>query len=282
MSTRLSAGDVDRDSGGWRASLSLSFERRGARTVLGDRHRRGPLAVQRSFYPEGHVCHVYLLHPPAGVVGGDGLHVLAKAGAGAAALVTTPGATRFYRSAGPRAQVRQTLSAYGGVMEWFPQENIFFPGADVDLETTVNLDGTGQFLGWEIHCLGRPVLAERFDTGRVVFRLALRREGRPLLLERLVVEKAADLDSPTGLRGLPVVGTLVATGADDSVVRVARTAVSERTDVTFGITRVDDVLLARCLGNSTEGARKLLIAVWEAIRPLLLGRSACAPRIWAT
>ena len=129
---------------------------------------------------------------------------------------------------------------------------------------------------------GRPVLGERFETGRAVFRFSLHREQRPLLLERLNVNGVLDLDSPAGLRGLPVMGTLVATGADDAVVRSARQAASGRTDALLGITRVGDVLVARYLGSSTQQARKLFMHIWRTIRPLVHGRQACAPRIWAT
>ena len=167
-------------------------------------------------------------------------------------------------------------------MEWFPQENIFFPGAVVELDTRVQLDGTARFLGWAIECLGRPVLAERFDAGCAVFRFALHREQRPLLLERLNVSELLDLDSPAGLRGLPVMGTLVATGADDAVVRAARGAVYGTTDALLGITCVGDVLVVRYLGSSTQETRKLFTVIWQSIRPLVHGRRACAPRIWAT
>ncbi len=58
-------------SSGWQAELALTFSRCEQRTVLTARHHRGPLRVQRPFYPEGaEVCHLYLLHPPGGVVGG--------------------------------------------------------------------------------------------------------------------------------------------------------------------------------------------------------------------
>ena len=81
------------DAGGWRAELSLGFTaepvvdgpRDGAPaaplTRLTTRAHRGPLVVQRPFYPEGPgVPHVYLLHPPGGIVGGDSLRVEVSVG----------------------------------------------------------------------------------------------------------------------------------------------------------------------------------------------------------
>ena len=115
---------------GWQASLRLGFAPRAARTALVHREQRGPLAVQRPFYPEGDTCHLYLLHPPGGVVGGDRLDIEARTTGEAHALVTTPGATKFYLSAGHTAHQTQRLRVgAGGALEWLPQENIFFPGA---------------------------------------------------------------------------------------------------------------------------------------------------------
>ena len=113
---------------GWQARLDLGFEQRAGRTVLAHKRQFGPLTVQRPFYPEGGPCHLYVLHPPGGVVGGDRLAVSVLVAEGAHALITTPGAAKFYRSAGPRADVVQRLSVdAGGALEWFPQENILFP-----------------------------------------------------------------------------------------------------------------------------------------------------------
>ena len=116
-------------SSGWVADLSLGFQLIEGKTVLSHRERKGPLAVQRTFYPEGGVCHVYVLHPPGGVVGGDTLALKADLASQTEALITTPGATKFYRSAGSAAKQSQTLSlSTQACLEWFPQENIYFPG----------------------------------------------------------------------------------------------------------------------------------------------------------
>ena len=167
--------------------------------------------MQRPFYPESGVCHVYLLHPPGGVAGGDRLDVAVRVGQGAHALITTPGATKFYRSSGPQARVRQRLSvAPGGILEWLPQEGIFFPGADIQVATELDLQGDARLFAWELQTLGRPALGERFSRGRADLGLALSRDGRPLLRERLRIEGTGGLDGPSTLRGFPICGTLIA------------------------------------------------------------------------
>lgn len=269
-------------STGWQASLSLGFEARGGRTVLARRQQRGPLAVQRPFYPEGAPCHLYLLHPPGGVVGGDSLDIRAEVASGAHALVTTPGATKFYRSAGAQALQTQTLQvADGAVLEWLPQENILFAGAKVRLATEIRLRGSARFIGWECHCLGRPVNHESFLSGQARFQFALYRDDRPLFCDRLNIMATRDLQRPSGLRGQPVIATLVATGADPAALQCARDAVVEL-DPQIAVTRIDELLIARYLGASTERARLAFVALWRALRPVLLAQPACAPRIWAT
>jgi len=267
---------------GWSACLELGFRPGPGRTQLARRHHQGPLVVQRPFYPEGEVCHVYLLHPPGGIVGGDRLDIQVQTATGSHALITTPGATRLYRSAGPEARVEQHLRLQtGSALEWFPQETIVFPGARARVATTIHLEAGARVAAWEIQCLGRPANRETFETGEVDFRLALWRGQVPLLLERLRVTPRA-LDGAAGLRGFPVVGTFVVSGTDDAVVDQARAALPAADSDMLGVTRVGDVLVTRYLGHSTQRARKAFTAVWGAVRPSVFGRPACAPRIWAT
>ena len=264
---------------GWEASLELGFEQRSGRTVLKHRRQRGPLAVQRTFHPEGDTCHLYLLHPPGGVAGGDRLTIEIGLSPQTSALVTTPGATKFYNTTGPTAQQVQHFSLHDGCLEWLPQENIFFPDAAVELGTVVDLHGGARYIGWELNCLGRPVIGERFAEGRALFSTRLRRDGRPLLIDRLAVDKSSLSGSAT-LRDQPVVATFVATGADKAVLARARDVTAQATST--GLTLLGDVFVCRYLGDSTEQARKLFVAIWQAIRPMLIGKEAVLPRIWAT
>ncbi|RKT43717.1 urease accessory protein UreD [Thiocapsa rosea] len=274
-----SAGRAD----GWRARLELAIAPRAGRSRVVDRRRVGPLTIQRPFYPEGAPCHLYLLHPPGGVVGGDRLELQVRVASGAHALVTAPGATKLYRSAGPLALQNQHLAvAAGGVLEWFPHENIFFPGALCGLSTQIALAGDARFIGWEIHCLGRPAIGERFVVGRAEIAMNLSRDDRPVFTDRLRVAGLSSLDGAAGLRGFPVCATFVATGARADALDAARHRLSEVAPSPVGATLIDDLLVVRALAPEVEPVSRLFRHLWSDLRPGLLGLDASIPRIWAT
>lgn len=270
---------------GWHAALSLGFRRDGMRTVLAHRSARGPLQVQRAFYPEGGVCHVYLLHPPGGIVGGDRLEICAGVDAGAQVLLTTPAAGKFYRSAGRRAEQTHAFSvARDAALEWLPQETIVFDGALARSSTRVELAPGARFIGWEIVCLGRPAGGERFTQGQFQQGMEVYRQGRPLLHECNRFDGGGGvLDDHWGLGGRPVSGTLVCTGGDESDLAAVRAALGEDAgDELTGATLLDELLLVRFIGGGAERARERFIRAWEVLRPRVLGRPAQRPRIWNT
>ena len=171
---------------------------------------------------------------------------------------------------------------HGGILEWLPQENILFPGADVKLENHIQLDASAQFIGWEIHCLGRPVIGELFDPGKASFRLALYREQQPLLIDRWQVSGLQNLQGAASLRNHPVVGSWLATGADRDMLQLARETLPQPVRGHIGLTLLGELLVARYLGDSSEEAQRLFRSLWGCLRPLLIGRTACPPRIWST
>jgi urease accessory protein len=262
----------------WRAELELEFEARGARTVLAGRRHDGPLVVQKPLYPEGEgVCHAIVVHPPAGVAGGDELFLDARCGGGAHALLTTPGAGKWYRSSGPWASQRLAFDV-SGALEWLPQETIVFDGARARLETEIRLQGDARYLGWEILCLGRTGAGEKFSRGELRLSTKLYRDGRLLWLERGRLEGGgALLESPAGLQGRPVCGTLVAASAFPMIDLAACREVES-----LAVTQLPGVLVARYLGDSSEAAKRALREAWTILRPSLFGRDAQAPRIWST
>ena len=261
----------------WKARLSLEFRNSGAKTVLAKRESDGPLVVQKPLYPEGEpVCHAIVVHPPGGIAAGDELSLQTKVEKNAAALLTTPGAGKWYRSAGPWA--RQSLDFdVQGTLEWLPRETIVFDGALAELECAVNLGEGARFIGWEVVCLGRTGSGERFERGRLKIATRVRQGSRILFIEKGEIDGGGRLlQSPAGLGGRSVFGTFIAT--DTSLAAQARKAAPE----CIALTQLPGLLVARYLGDSSEEAMRAFAGLWSVLRPAVCGRPAVEPRIWHT
>lgn len=269
---------------GWRARLRLGFAQDGSRTVLCDRDHEGPLYVQRPFYPEGDVCHVYILHPPAGMVGGDVLETHVEVAAGASALITTPASAKVYRSSGAVTVVNQNLSVSGGgALEWLPQDTILFGGSRVDLRTEIQLETSSRFMGWEVLALGRPRSGDHYGAGELSQRTAIRVDGVPRLIDRQAWQAGdAILKAPWGLGGSPVVAAFHVYPGHGELLQQARHLIAAPGFERFAATLLDDLLVIRALGNDATAMREALAAIWKQLRVGVLGRTGCAPRIWAT
>ncbi|MGQ0698926.1 MAG: urease accessory protein UreD [Panacagrimonas sp.] len=270
----------------WKAELSLRMERRDSRTVLAHSQHRGPLRVQKLLYPETPArADLLILHPPAGIAGGDHLHLDIILEAGAQARITTPGAAKWYRSNGAEARQHLRLAvADDAVLEWLPQEAIVFDGARVGTETDIVCTEKSRACGWDIWMLGRGLSGETFSRGHVHQHTRLSRDGRLLWSER--VRLAADgplRASKLGWNGCSVMGSFWALGLplDESLLEQCR-AVNEP-GVQLGITRFEHGLwLARALGLSSERVRAALTRIWSLLRAALCGTAGVPPRIWAT
>ncbi|MCX9157478.1 urease accessory protein UreD [Niveibacterium sp. 24ML] len=269
----------------WQARLALEFERREARTVLSRREHFGPLRVQKALYPEGDaLSHAILLHPPAGIAGGDTLDIDVTVGPGAQALLTTPGAGKWYRADGRRARqdIRLKL-ATGGSLEWLPQESMVFDHADGLATLDVQLSGDARFVGFDLWCLGRRARGERFEHGRMQTQVRISRDARPVFVERAVLQGGeARLASPTALGGATVFGSLLiaAPVIDATLLDICRT--ENPAEGRGAVTRLPGLLVARYRGDDAEAARHWFARLWALSRPTLLGRPACPPRIWNT
>jgi urease accessory protein len=305
---------------GWQARLRLAYapeqpgaEWAGQRTVLRQREHYGPLRVQRSFHPEGPVCHSYLLHPPGGVVGGDSLDLQVQVQAGAHALLTTPAATKFYRTAEATAVQQQSLRvAAGGSLEWLPQLSIVQGGAQVRTGSHFSLDPAARLLAWDFLGLGRPGSNDRYAEGGYEGRLRVDIAGRPEWHEcQRIAGGSAGLHAPWGWRGRGYQATLLAwptpatlledlrrhweLGTQDGLPgkhpgSLAWTAAPPGIDFastwlvvpTVPGTESSGLLMVRWLAVEGEDLWRSMVDTWQFLRPHVLGRPASLPRIWAT
>jgi len=269
----------------WLARLSLEVEADPDRSVLRKSTHIGPLRVQRAFYPESDgTCHVYLLHPPGGVVQGDELEVHVTVGANARCLLTTPGATKLYRCDEKGSRILNRIAVRDGARcDWVPQECIAFNGATSFVKTVVELHGRSEYLGWDIVCLGRPAAGELFERGLLCFEQSVTRDGAPLLSERLVVSGSGSvLQAAWGFDGFSVLGTLlVATGEMQWVDWVRQhVVVADDPHIAWSGSELEGISVFRALGRSAEAVRSVLFTIWDACRRRLGSDGHHSPRIW--
>ncbi len=249
------------------------------------REHRGPLVVQKSLHPEGPgVCQCVIVHPPAGIAGGDRLSLDVAVGREAFAQLTTPGATKWYRSAGSSAsQSLQVRIEEGATLEWLPQGTIVYDGAIARNETRIELAHTSTFIAAEIVSLGRRASGERFRCGQWRQCFDIVRDGALIWSERGVLDPTAGLiASPVGLNDAPVFGTFVAVAPriDDTMIAALRDIAPSQGEA--AVTRLPELLVARYRGHSIEAGGAHFASLWSALRPALSGRAALRPRIWST
>lgn len=266
----------------WNAELDLAYARVGDCTRPARRRHMGPLRVQKHLYPEGpEVCQHIIIHPPAGIAGGDRLTIAADVGPGAWAQLTSPGAAKWYRAEIPARQSLHLSVAPGATLEWLPQETLVFSGAQSHVDTRIDLQGDARLCYWDVVALGRPASGEAFTRGHFQAALDIRRDGELIWHERQRLSGGDRLlHSPIGLRGQPVFATLIITGqANPACLEAGRALPCQGMG---DLTQLPGLIIARCLTDEALAARDWLIRLWRLLRPQLLGRDAVPPRIWTT
>ena len=272
----------------WHASLSLDYTQESDRSVARYTHK-GPLRILQSLYPEGDaVCHNVLVHPPSGLVGGDTLDMTVTVGSGAHGLVTTPGATRFYRSdAGLATQQVHARVEADARLEWLPLEAIAYNGCDGLNRAVFDLAPGAEMMTWDITALGLPAADLPFVQGS--FRQHMEIPG--VWLERGTISASDNrlMNSPLGLAGQRCMATLVfaagsaiAAERSEPALAVARDLLeaSELRLMSGATAPHPQVIVLRVLSPVTEPAMQLLRQVWAAWRHEMWGMSGTVPRLW--
>ncbi len=274
----------------WHARLNLDYLAEAGRCVARFEHS-GPLRILQSLYPEGDAtCHNVLVHPPGGLVGGDTLDIALTVGPGAHALITTPGATRFYRSDGEMAlQAVRARIEDGARLEWLPLEALVYTGCIARNQAVFDLAPGAEMIGWDVISLGLPLANQPFLSGQ--FDQHIEVSGSWLERARISAADALLMNSPLGLAGRHCAATLffaagnpIARPRRDAALEAARAlAEAHSLHLTAGATSPNgSVIVLRVLAPVVEPAMGLLRQVWAAWRSHFWGKSADAPRIWST
>lgn len=284
----------------WFANLSLEFSFTPQGTQLTRTKRNGPLTVQKAFYPEGPDCaHIYLLHPPAGIVSGDELRINIQVNEQAHSLVTTPGANRFYRaredlSIGDSKQIQhcELFLKENAKCENFPLETIVYEGADGVNTVDVHLQSDSAYLGWDITCLGLPRSDQFFKYGRYTQLNRVYCDETLIYHDRIAIKPDNKIHQHmAGLNNHDVFATFMAYAPAGQIKGVNHKILIEqlrdcmieaKVEQKISISQIRQLLVIRYLGNHAEECKALFIQLWQKIRPLYINKEAKIPRIWHT
>ncbi|MDP3610134.1 MAG: urease accessory protein UreD [Methylophilus sp.] len=284
----------------WVAHLALRFAHQHvahqqdaykvARSFLAFKKHHGPLVLQKSLHPEGpEICHGVVVHPPGGVAGGDALTLETTLESSAHALLTTPGAGKWYKANGQSASQHLAFSlAENTCFEWLPQENILFDGAQVNFSARIDLAEGAKYAGWDIICFGRQAQQERWKTGYMHQDLAIYRQNKLIWRELgKISPNSRCMQSIVGLAGSPVSAsfTVVAGAVPAEIVEACKAVqpnVALDLQAKYGVTALPEVFSVRYVGQSAQSAKQYFEQLWQILRPWYGGREAIRPRIWNT
>jgi urease accessory protein len=273
----------------WQANLNLAYERHASRVVARHAHS-GPLRILQSLYPEGDaICHNVLVHPPGGLVGGDTLEIAVQGASATHGLVTTPGATRFYRSDGPLAlQTTRIQLQAESRLEWLPLEALCYNDCNAENRLVMDLEPGAELLGWDITAFGLPNANLPFVKGS--FAQHIEAPGVWLERGRIHASDTRLMDGPTGLNGARCMASLFfITGSKlertrkQQALDLARELIADsELAASAGATSPNpQVIVVRVVAPLVEPAMHLLRAVRNAWRQELWQLPDCNPRIWA-
>jgi len=285
----------------WYASLNISYSHQEGVTRAQHEHK-GPLRILKSLYPEGAgICHNVLIHPPSGLVGGDTLDIRIQVQDKAHALITTPGATRFYRSQALLAQQNVNATLRGeSRLEWVPLEALAYDGCRALNQCVFDLKDASEMIAWDITALGMPSADLPFKSGDFTQHF----EIKDRWLDRGLIrgDDRDLLQSPLGLNGRKSISTLVFASAlamtssrRDQLLEIARSVIATKCaegqssktipgylEMQVGATSPNaHVIVVRMLSGLVEPSMHLCRNIWLAWRSNIWGLKKVKPRIWS-
>ena len=277
--------------GKWEAFLSAVFLlNKENRTYIRDLKHFGPLRIQRLFY-EGDVAHLYLLHPPGGIVSGDSLLFEFNFGKKTKAVITTPSATKIYQArSNISLQQQKTVVVIkeGAEISFLPQETIVFNNAFAQSIVDIFVKQGSTFFGWDIVVLGRQSSNEEFLEGSYESQINLYIDDVLKFRDSNLFDGSISSKSVAGLNGNSISGTCLCVLKNpdklSELLSKLRSGLPALTsDILWSVTNFrESIIILRVIGSSLQKVKQLFEFAWLSIFKYFCNGEPVSPRIWST
>lgn len=270
----------------WHGKLDLTYQYQNQQTKLISAYHQSPLKIQRSLYPEDkQICQTVIIHTAGGIVGGDLLSQNIQLEDNCQTLITTPTANKIYKTNGKIAQqniiIKLEKNAY---LEYLPQENIIFNGAEYQQNNRIELAENSHYCGWEINRFGRTARGEKFTQGNWKSSTEIWQNHQPLWIDKQWLQgNEIIVNSLNGLAGFAIAGTFCWLGEDvnqEIINKIREMATTHVNQGQTGVTQMLKGLICRYRGNSTKEVKKWFIETWKLMRVNYTQRKTIIPRVW--
>jgi urease accessory protein len=265
--------------------LKLEFASRDGVTGIVSRYQQAPLQVQKVLHP--HMAHpgmarVYVVSVTGGIVQGDRLHTEIVARDGAQVHLTTPAATKIYRSPASPASHRVRIWAGAGTyVEYLPGPFIPFRGARFLEDVTLVVHPLATLVYGGILSPGRVAMGESHAYDLYSSRVAAEGEDGVLaFLDVMHLTPATISPKRPGLLGkFDVVGTVhLLTGRvpASELSKRLHSLLQEREDILAGASELPSGcgVTVRVLGPRVESVAAAIQTVVTVARATILGGGA--------
>ncbi|QDZ41151.1 urease accessory protein UreD [Euhalothece natronophila Z-M001] len=273
-------------SSSWCGWVKLTYQFCNDRTKPVATYAQAPYKLQRPFYPQTKtICYTTILHTAGGMVGGDQLSQSIQLQPKTHAVITTAAASKVYRSNGLNVTQQAEIDIdQDACLEYLPRETILFEGAQSRQKIQVNLGTNASYLGWDILRFGRSARGEKFLRGEWRSRTEIWQNQQLIWVDSPYLPASPEIwNSPHGLAGYPLVGTLVWVGkpvSEEMIAQVRNLWQEMETTGEAGTTQLTSGLLCRYRGNSRAEVINWFINIWRLIRQWNGQVAPVTPRVW--
>jgi urease accessory protein len=250
-----------------------------------------PWRVIRAFPTSNESSFAHIHNVSGGVLAGDSLRLDVHVAAGAAAQLTTTGATRLYRHrVGEPASEQKTFLQVGprALLEYLPDQLIPFAGSRHHQQTDVLLADGATFFSWEVLAPGRQAMGETFAFDTLRIETNIRSDARPILLEDFTLRPdSRPLPSLARLGEYQYMASFYAieVGRSPRELRELETSLAQiASEESCGGTiwgtsaLASDGVIVRGLSNTSRTLPATLLRYWNVARRFLTGVDAVPPR----